>query len=91
MAYRNYYALYAIVDHISNLTSDRFTRESIEQALCNCAFKYELIDWFLFVRIVSSGQRIRARPEKADAASLIQRQYRIFWGKQQVLNGRHEV
>lgn len=55
VAYRNYYPLEVIVEHLSGLTSDRFTSESIEQALCNCAFKYELIDWFFFVRIVSSG------------------------------------
>jgi hypothetical protein len=91
VAYRNYYPLGVIVDHLSKLTSDRFTRESIEQALCNCAFKYELIDWFLFVRIVSSGEKEHAKPEKSDAAALIQRQYRIFWGKKRVLNGRQEV
>lgn len=91
VAYRNYYPLGVIVEHLSGLTSDRFTRESIEQALCNCAFKYELIDWFLFVRIVSSGERKRARLEINEAAVLIQRQYKIFAAKKRVLNGRQEV
>jgi hypothetical protein len=53
-----------IVAHLSELTSDRFTKDSIEQALCNSAFKYELIDWYLFVRIVSGRDKHHPQANK---------------------------
>lgn len=91
VAYRNYYSIADIVEHLAGVTKDAFTRESIEQAICNSAEKYELIDWFLFVRIVTGRRKPMRRPTKEEAVSRIIAKYMIYLGKKRVLNGRNEV
>lgn len=64
VAYRNYYSIAEIVNHLARITKEAFTRESIEQAICNSAEKYDLIDWFLFVRIVTGRRKLQKKPTK---------------------------
>lgn len=58
IAYRHYYGIEDIVEYLNSLTENKYTKSSIRRAICNCAEKYGVVDWYKIVRKAMSNEEI---------------------------------
>lgn len=81
IAYRSYFRIEAVVEHIHSFTGHKFTDQSIIQAVTNAACKQGLINWYLFSRIVAGKHKKSSKISTAQAAEMIQTNYRTYYKK----------
>lgn len=78
LAYRSHFLPNHIIEHLRVISGNKFTEQSLLQAVSDAAGGQGLIDWYLFARKVGGRVAKGISPSPYDAAALIQKVFRAY-------------